>query len=119
MSNSLHRYLISGIKTESGKNRVIPLREEIIPLIETNISKYNNIAGKYALNSLISYIPKATDKHSSHDCRHTFIASAKMSEIENMLIKKMVGHASGVTNDVYTHIGHKELVKNVDKIAFI
>ena len=31
------RYLISGIKTEAGKNRVIPLRKEIIPLIGTNI----------------------------------------------------------------------------------
>ena len=111
------RYLISGIKTEAGKNRVIPLREEIIPLIETNISKYNNIAGKYALNSLISYIPKATDNHSSHDCRHTFISLLSGFDVSIVTINKIIGHSTGILSiDTYTKKNISELLNAVNKL---
>lgn len=57
-------------------------------------------------------------KHTPHETRHTFISQAVMKNINQTIIKKIVGHKSimNLTEAVYTHIEIKELLNAVNKI---
>ncbi len=48
------RYMIGGVKTEAGKNRVIPIHESIVPLIEYRLSQNR----KYLITNKYKKIPK-------------------------------------------------------------
>ena len=52
-----------------------------------------------------------------HACRHTFISLAMASEMNQVLIRKMVGHtATNVTEMTYTHAYIADLVREIDKL---
>ena len=48
------RYMIGGVKTEAGRNRVIPIHESIVPLIEYRLSQNR----KYLITNKYKKIPK-------------------------------------------------------------
>lgn len=50
-----------------------------------------------------------------HDCRHTYITLLTKAEVPERVIKRLVGHAGGVTQDVYTHYDMDYLIATVDK----
>lgn len=58
--------------------------------------------------------------HSPHETRHTFITYAKESNINDYLLKKIIGHEiSDVTEKIYTHRTTEELINEANKIIFI
>lgn len=55
--------------------------------------------------------------HRPHDARHTFITKAKHAEVNEYILKKIVGHKiSDITEKVYTHRDFKELCAEINKI---
>lgn len=135
------RYMIGGMKTEAGRNRVIPIHEAIVPLVQHRLdqnrpylitnkfgnqytravyhsSNWNTLMGKLGLN------------HSPHDCRYTFAALADAAGMNEICRKIIMGHsvanASGtafktggsgdVTRDVYTEKTIPQLVAEVNKL---
>lgn len=55
--------------------------------------------------------------HKLHDTRHTFITNARLCGVDNLCLKRMVGHSiNGVTERVYTHIEIEELLTEINKI---
>lgn len=55
--------------------------------------------------------------HTPHECRHTFATFATASNMNKVLIKKIIGHSSGdLTEDVYTHAFIEDLVEEIDKM---
>lgn len=123
------KYMVGGLKTEAGKDRIIPIHSEIMPLIEQrydpnskfliNLSsesdEYNQYR-KYFFNPVIKHFKM---KHLPHDGRHTFASFADRSMANPLSIKRIIGHKSNdITKDVYTHKTIEELVAAVNMIDF-
>lgn len=123
-------YMIGGMKTEAGKNRIIPLHDDILPLVERRMKD----AGKYLIPykmdrpaTLSQYRKFMYDPlnekigldHLPHDGRHTFATYASRFELNKLMVKMIMGHAStDITDKVYTHRTAEELVQEVNKIVF-
>lgn len=131
--------MVGGMKTDAGKNRIIPLHHAIIPLIEARLSqnrKYlitNKFGNQYTRavyhssnwNTVMQHMQL---NHSPHDCRYTFASLADSVGMNETCKKLIMGHAlpnkdgtafktggrSDVTRDVYTEKTIAELVAAVD-----
>lgn len=120
----------AGIKTDAGKNRVIPIHSKIYNLIE---DRYNN-AGEDGLlftmkghdyYTMHQYFKRALDgmtaigvaKHTAHDCRHTFATRMNDADSNSTAIKNIIGHTSfDLTEKIYTHKSVEKLRKEIEKI---
>lgn len=122
------RYMIGGIKTINGKNRIIPINKKILPFIE----KYYDPNKKYLINNELgeqmtyqnyrrenynNIMEKLKMSHTPHECRHTGISLLDKSGANPLCIKRIVGHsARDITADVYTHKTLEELIETIDLI---
>ena len=60
------------------------------------------------------------EKHTPHDCRHTFSFFCEKYGVNENDRKRMLGHAfSDVTNKVYGHRELKDLRKEIEKITLL
>ena len=122
------RYLIGGMKTEAGTDRVIPIHEAVYPYFKRNMSKskflINNLSGQGM--SYVNFRTKYFDpcmkrfglQHNCHDTRHTFASLAYKYGIDELKVKLIMGHSvQDITKGVYTHVEPEELVKAVNKIT--
>ena len=120
--------LTGGLKTEAGKNRLVPIHPKILPLIEKRYNKDNqyliiNFKGKkmkydnYYKEKFIPIMEQLNMKHRPHDCSHTFATLLSNANANATAIKKMIGHESYVTTEkIYTHKDVEELRKNIELI---
>lgn len=57
-------------------------------------------------------------KHRPHETRHTFITKAKAYNIDESILKLIVGHSiEDITEKVYTHRTIEQLRNEIEKIA--
>lgn len=126
------KYMIGGIKTEAGIDRVIPLHERIIPLIRKYYDHSKEIGCEYLIaNSLgkqMQYSNYRREKwdymmeqlefnkeHKPHDTRHTFATRIDRTPANKNAIKRILGHASpDITSKVYTHKDIQDLLEAVN-----
>lgn len=120
--------MTGGLKTEAGKNRLVPIHPKIFPLIEKRYNKDNqyliiNFKGKkmkydnYYKEKFIPIMEQLNMEHRPHDCRHTFATLLSNANANATAIKKMIGHESYATTEkIYTHKDIEELRKNVELI---
>lgn len=105
-----------GIKTEAGRNRMIPIHERIQPFI----IKYYDVNQEYLIRDLKTNEPidynhyryvgfdvcmkKMHMQHLPHDCRHTFATMLSNAGANPTAIKKLIGHTNyAMTERIYTH----------------
>lgn len=122
------RYMIGGSKTKAGKNRVIPLHKRIVPLIEKRMNEsdsqwlfINRIGAKLKYNSFTQYhwepiIKLVGNEHTPHDTRHAFISEMSRLDVNQITIRKIVGHSDKSVTEHYTHKTIEELLEAVDKL---
>ena len=122
------RYMVGGNKTESGRNRVIPLHDKIIPLIENRMNSkseylFTNTLGKKLTYALFMskywgmILAHLDGKHSPHDTRHTFVSRMDSLGVNRVIIQKIVGHSAKDVTDIYTHKNLDELLAAVDLLS--
>lgn len=115
------RYMIGGLKTEAGIDRVIPIHERIVPLIEKYMQnrvrylfEYRNEQLKYQ-TVLIRWRKRFGKDHKMHDTRKTFISWMHEKDVPIETIRVIVGHAAkGVTEQRYLTTSIDKLVKTVN-----
>ena len=116
-------------KTDAGI-RIVPIADKVLPFWKTFFEKskceyavctvdgqrmnYDNFKRRY-------WQPLMTQlnlQHTIHETRHTFISLMVQKNINQTIIKKIVGHKSimNLTERVYTHIEISELLDAVNKI---
>lgn len=129
--NLEEKYMIGGFKTEAGTNRIIPIHNEILPLIKNRVdtgSEYlvpykSELPPKnqqYQLNMFNPVINALGLSHLPHDGRHTFATFADKYISDKFLTKRILGHAiEDITQNVYTHKDASELVAAVNLIKFM
>ena len=118
-------FRIAGSKTESGKNRTVPIHPDILPLIERRYNAaatscdefvfpaqrgYRGAYGNYYYHlKKLGYTP--------HDTRHSFGSYAKMSGLDEHARKKIMGHVDDdLTNRIYTHVTEEWLTEQMTKL---
>ena len=123
-------YMIGGNKTDSGKEREIPIADIIAPIINRRLSDGGKNLFSYRTGKRISsdalryHLQKFNEANEtdvkSHDCRHTFITAMEKRGVKKALVQKIVGHKTGdVTDDVYTHYSVEEKLEAVNKLSDI
>lgn len=122
------RYMIGGIKTDAGKNRIIPINKKI----EKYIRKYYNPDNQYLITNFkgqqMKYsnyrrekfdnvMEKLNMDHNPHECRHTFATLMNRAGANKLCTKRIIGHASpDLIDKVYTHKDIEDLIDAIDLI---
>ena len=122
------RYIeLHGTKTNAAE-RIVPIHKKIAPLLEKRLmcdceyifhnSRKKPIIYNSYLRKYFNPAMKLFDvKHGTHDCRHAFASFAASSELNPILVKKIIGHnAQDITQDVYTHAYIEDLIREIDKL---
>lgn len=128
--NLQERYMIGGLKTAAGKNRIIPLHDDIFPLIEKRMEVASEYLVPYKVDRAANLdqfrkfmhdpiMEKLGLEHLPGDGRHTFATFADRQGINKLSVKKIMGHASkDITEGVYTHKEAADLLEAVNQIVF-
>lgn len=123
-----NRTMKGGLKTEAGKNRIIPVNKKILPFIAKRKAEGHKYLIVNYKNEKMSYWNYTDEKwrvvmeqlqmdHLPHDCRHTFATLMDNAGANKVAIKRIMGHASkDITDKVYTHKDIEELLKAIDLI---
>lgn len=117
------QYMIGGSKTEAGKNRIIPICDKLLPLVQTRMQT----AEQYLIEpgmTYDAYLPHFNRlmrelgfAHRTHDGRHTFASLMDTAGVNNKCIKTIMGHTGGdLTSRVYIHKSLPELLEGVNRI---
>lgn len=122
-------FYVRASKTNAGV-RIVPIADKVLPFWRhfMNLSScqyavcnaggdhltYDNFKKRY----FFPIMEKFGMTHTPHETRHTFISMAVMKNINQTIIKKIVGHKSimNLTEEVYTHIEVKALLEAVNKL---
>ncbi len=121
------KYMIGGIKTQSSKNRVIPISSGIMPFISSMYQSNKKYLVEYngkniCYVTLKKYIRQYTEDNLSipylpHDGRHTFATLAKAAQIDMLHIKLIMGHkVQDITESVYIHTDNQALIASSEKV---
>lgn len=127
--------MLGGLKTDAGKNRIVPIHSLIRPLIENRMREaaamqseflFNDANGQQGTYMTYDKYRKRFDKvmkhlklsHRPHETRHTFITKAKSCNMDEYILKLIVGHAiDDITEKVYTHRTIEQLKAEMEKIT--
>ena len=122
-------YMVGGVKTEAGKNRIIPIHADIMPIIQSQLADGKQYlfpakSGKaWIYVNFRSYrfaplMEKLKMSHTLHETRHTFISQADRCGISPTILKRIVGHANGDITLHYTHKETAELLTEMQKLYY-
>lgn len=115
-------YFKGGIKTSAGKNRIVPIHSSIRPLVVKRLlrdgcmlSVTPDMFRLWMYNELESL---KLQRHTPHDCRHTFSMLCEKYRVSENDRKRMLGHSfkNDITNAVYGHRTVEDLRKEIEKI---
>lgn len=121
-TNLSDKYFKGGIKTEAGKNRIVPIHSAIFPLVKKRLERDGKL-----LNAPYEFRGDMYDclrlckikKHTPHDCRHTFSYLCEKYGVNENDRKRMLGHSFGndITNQIYGHRTLDDLRAEIEKIC--
>jgi integrase len=123
-------FFTGGSKTESGKNRHVPIHSKISPLVaslaEQSESEYVvsfRNSPRLGYTTYIGHFAACMKKlglnedHRPHDARKTFVTLCKKYKVDEYAIKRMVGHhIDDITERVYTDRSPEWLREEIEKI---
>lgn len=122
-----NKYMVGGMKTTAGTNRIIPLHDRIIPLIKKrllNAKKYlitSEIGNKYSYAAFQKHWNKVTNKlklkYLPYDARHTAITRLNNVNANYHCTKLIVGHKLNDITSIYTHKDKSQLIETINLLA--
>lgn len=120
-------YMVGGLKTVAGKDRIIPLHDKIIPLVKEQLGDntwliQSNRGTAMTYQNASTYYEKTFQRlgmnHKPHDCRKTAVSIMHSAGIPMEVIRVIVGHSGkGVTEKVYLYKTPSELVEYINTIS--
>ena len=126
--------MVGGMKTIYGTNRIIPIHDDLLPIVKRHLSE-NEYLFDYKRNLSLddpesafaslytSRWKKAMQEygfdHLTHDCRHTFISKLDAAGANKVSIDRIVGHSSKTIGEkVYTHKTIEDLHAAVKLLSY-
>lgn len=127
--NILERYMVGGEKTEAGKNRVIPINNKILPIIQ----EWHSLNGFYLISNSSGNPINSTNfrnrdyyplleklgisKKNPHSTRHTFASLMSSAGVRPEILQKIIGHSNfSTTANIYIHPDVSEYIKAIDML---
>lgn len=119
------RVFVGGVKTAAGRNRTIPIHSKILPLVE-DFDQYSFSTGNFrdklfpkTLSALGFPNAETGEKHTPHDCRHTFSWLCDKYKMDDLAKHLIIGHSLGsdVDRNTYGHRTVDELKAEMEKIT--
>lgn len=119
------KYFKGGMKTDAGRNRIVPIHSSIFDFVRLRIAEtgclmpisVSRYREKYFDTALSELGICSKPKHTPHDCRHTFSYLCEKYGVRENDRKRMLGHAfADVTNSVYGHRSTEDLRSEIEKI---
>lgn len=121
-------YIITGSKTEAGKDRYIPIHPRIKPLLEKHMDnktewaivnrfgdkpiRYDSFHAKRW--SKLKKKLQFRDELTIHSTRHFFVSELHKLGADKIAVQKIVGHkGDDITDDTYTHISNQLMHETV------
>ncbi|MDE6774915.1 MAG: tyrosine-type recombinase/integrase [Ruminococcus sp.] len=122
-----HKTMQGGIKTEAGKNRLMPICDKIFPFVEqmytSGFSGISSDENGESLNynqlyrKIIGFFEEYDFNHIPYETRHTFATMLDNKNINAKIKKLLLGHSSNdVTEKVYTHKTIEQLREAVNSL---
>ena len=119
--------LQGGLKTEAGKNRIVPIHSKIRPFInslaEAKAQRLYSLNDKPVnANYYRKFIWQPCMKQlnisnmTPHNCRHTFASLCERAELTPVKIEKLLGHTNYQMSKHYTHTEIKDLQSAISKL---
>ncbi len=128
-----------GMKTDAGKDRIVPIHPKVLPLVENLYNEANELGSDYLINCLDGLVERSgyamtyarykarfirivqmlelNPAHLPHDGRKHFVTMAKRYHVDEYAIKYIVGHAiTDITEKVYTKRETSWLKREIRKI---
>ena len=131
------QYITGGMKTSAGKDRPVPIHPRIKNLVQQNYDQAIELGSHYLFNDplavkggiAITYDKYAgrfskimnalnfREDHRPHDPRKTFITMAKKAEVDEYVIKRLIGHRiTDITESTYTERDIEWLRSELEKM---
>lgn len=128
----LKNRLIRIIEGKGGKDRIIPLPDLIVPILEEYLAARRNDKDSSALilnrsgqrltsrsiQRLVKKYKEQTDLQDKtvtpHTLRHAFATHLLANSVDIRVIQELLGHASLSTTQLYTHVSLEHLRKSYD-----
>lgn len=109
-------YFTCGVKTEAGKNRIVPIHPFILPAMQRLMQTPGD---RLAVQRDVRSFIRQHTKYKPHDTRHTFATMAKKAGMDPLAVKRIMGHAvQDITEGLYTHLDLEFLMAEINKMAF-
>lgn len=109
-------YCVTGMKTEAGRDRVVPIHNDIIPLVKDWDSKIKRLSW-FREKYWNPYMESHSMDHKPHDGRHTCATLMESAGVPLNRRKLILGHkVTDITDGVYTHVSPEDLVEEINKI---
>lgn len=131
-------YMQAGMKTDAGKQRIVPIHSRIRDLVRKNYDFAVSIGSEYLFNDKgqthsgswkMTYDKYSyrfgkvvaalglNPEHRPHDPRKTFITRAKKAGVDEYALKHMVGHSiQDITESTYTQRDIEWLREDIEKL---
>lgn len=120
--NLTENFFKGGVKTLSGKDRIVPIHSGILALVKNRYDGTGNLIG-CTPNAFRQKMYKALQdlnikRHTPHDCRHTFSMLCEKYNVNENDRKRLLGHSFGgdITNSKYGHRSLDDLRLEIEKI---
>ena len=120
------RYFIGGMKTDAGRDRIIPIHERLVPFVEYFMSDneyfFTNGSVKWSYSRFqVAYwnplMKRLGMNHLPHDTRYTCASLLDRANANPNCIKDILGHArEGITNQVYVKKNVNDLIEAINLI---
>ena len=135
--NLERQYIVGGMKTDSGKDRIVPIHPRIKTFVQKNYDMAVSLGSQYLFNDpeatkggmRITYDKYAyrfnkvmsalslNPEHRPHDPRMTFITMGKKAGVDEYVLKRLAGHKiQDITEKVYTDRDIEWLRSELEKI---
>lgn len=115
------RYFQGGVKTAAGKGRIVPIHSAILPLVKARLARHDALLPMSVMtfrrNMYTALEDLGIERHTPHDCRHTFSALCERYGVSENDRKRLLGHKfDDITNKVYGHRSLEDLRNEIEKI---
>lgn len=131
-------YMQAGMKTDAGKQRIVPIHTKVRTLLKKNYDSAVSINSEYLLNDkgrthsdswkltydkyakrfkkVINEL-KLNPEHRPHDPRMTFVTRCKKAGVDEYALKEMIGHSiKDITESTYTVRDVEWLRSDIEKL---
>lgn len=111
---------VGGVKTDAGKNRIVPIHPAILPLVKGMDGAFLCGKSESQFRRDMKYVLEEIGVRplTPHSCRHTFHRLLERAGVNEADRKRLMGHSlkGDITNGVYGHRGVEELRTEIEKI---